>query len=248
MSTTTLTLDPETTVGQLVAERPNRARVFETFGIDYCCGGKKPLSQACGEKGVSTETVLNVLHLLDEQAAGAGAADRDWTKASMTELANHIELTHHAYLKQELPRLEFLTGKVANRHGDRLPQLVELRDVFAAFQAELFQHMEKEERVLFPLCRQMDHVKPGEELPAFHCGSVENPIAVMVREHDDAGDALRRMRELTDDYTPPADACNTFRATYDALAQLERDMHRHVHKENSVLFPKAIEAEARQRA
>jgi regulator of cell morphogenesis and NO signaling len=246
MSTTTVPspITAQTTVGELVAQRPSRARVFERFGIDYCCGGKLPLAEACSRKGISTETVQAILELLEERS---DAPERDLTGLSMTELVEDIERTHHSYLKQELPRLNLLTGKVANRHGERLPQLVALRQVFVAFEAELFQHMAKEEQVLFPLCREMDALQPGQSLPPFHCGSVANPITVMIQEHDGAGEALARMRELTDDYTPPADACVTFAALYASLADLERDMHRHVHKENSVLFPMAIEAEARLR-
>jgi regulator of cell morphogenesis and NO signaling len=232
-STSTL----ETTVGQLVTERPGRARVFEAFGIDYCCGGKKPLAQAIREKGLDQGTVLRILQTFDEQAP---SNERDWSTSSVTALADHIEQTHHAYLKSELPRLEYLVNKVANRHGPQTPQLVELAHVFAAFKLELESHMQKEEAVLFPICRQMDNATRPQR---FHCGSVENPIAVMVREHDDAGDALKRMRELTNDYTPPAEACNTYRALFDSLRQLEQDMHRHVHKENSILFPKALELE-----
>jgi regulator of cell morphogenesis and NO signaling len=227
----------ERTVGQLVTERPGRARVFEAFGIDYCCGGKKPLAEAIREKRLDPQTVLRVLETFDEQAP---ATERDWSKASLTALADHIEQTHHAYLKNELPRLEYLVNKVANRHGSHTPQLVELARVFAAFKLELESHMQKEEVVLFPICRRMDHpVSPQQ----FHGGSVENPIAVMVREHEDAGDALKRMRELTNDYTPPLDACNTYRALFESLRELEQDMHRHVHKENSILFPKALELE-----
>jgi regulator of cell morphogenesis and NO signaling len=226
-----------TTVGQLVTERPSRARIFETFGIDYCCGGKKPLAQAIAESGLDEKIVLGVLEALDTQAPGA---DRDWSKATITELADHIEQTHHAYLKIELPRLHSLVTKVAIRHGELRPQLVELARVYARFQEELQSHMHKEEAVLFPICRKLEAGRGPQS-----CGSVTNPIAVMIREHDDAGDALKQMRELTDDYTPPPDACNTYRALFDSLRQLELDMHRHVHKENSILFPKAAEREAR---
>lgn len=229
----------EKTIGELVAERPARARVFEGFKIDYCCGGKRPLAEACRAKGLDPQTVLNMLAIVDDTAS---RDERDWTKATITELCDDVESTHHAYLKQELPRLEFMARKVAVRHGDHHPELVELRDVFLVFKDELESHMAKEEQVLFPLCRRLDR---GEVSSPSHCGSVQNPIRVMVREHEDAGNALERMRELTHGFVPPGDACNTYRAYFDALAQLEADMHRHVHKENSVLFPKAVEAEGR---
>ncbi len=227
----------EATVGQMVVERPSRARVFEKFGIDYCCGGKKPLTQACRERGVAIESVMEALA---SEASQPTEAPRNWAAASLTDLCDHIVQTHHAYLKTELPRLAYLTGRVASRHGDRLPYLVEVAETYAAMQTELEQHMVKEEQILFPLCRHMETL---DTLAPMHCGSIDNPIAVMVREHEDAGDALAKMRSLTSDYTPPEDACNTFRAMYDALAQLEADMHQHVHKENNILFPKAAKLE-----
>jgi regulator of cell morphogenesis and NO signaling len=225
----------EPTVGQLVVERPGRARVFEKLGIDYCCGGQKPLSEVCQAKGLDLAAVTAQLDAEPQQPA-----ERNWATASLTDLCDHIESTHHAYLREELPRLEFLTGKVANRHGEIRPALVEVHQVFLALKSELEMHMMKEERVLFPMCREMD---AADGPVSFHCGSVANPIEVMVREHDDAGGALERMRELTDNYALPLDACNTYRALFDSLQQLERDMHQHIHKENNILFPRAIRSE-----
>jgi len=229
----------EITVGQLVTERPARARIFESFGIDYCCGGKKPLAQAIREKGLDEKAVVGVLDAFDEATP---QVERNWAEASLTELADHIEQTHHAYLKTELPRLQFLVNKVAARHGEARPKLVEVAHIFAALKEEMDSHMMKEEQILFPICRQLE----TDGAPrSFHCGSVQNPIAVMIREHDHAGDALKQMRELTDEYAVPSDACGTYRALFDSLRQLELDMHRHVHKENSILFPKAVAAEAK---
>ena len=224
----------ESTVGQLVVERPSRARVFEKLGIDYCCGGKKRLQQAIVEKGLDSQKVVAEL---EEELIGheSEPVDCNWSTASLTHLCDHIEKTHHAYLKEELPRIEFLTHKVAARHGDRRPELIEIHRILLGLQDELVSHMMKEERVLFPICRQLDK---AEQLKT-HCGSIANPIAQMVHEHDDAGVALARISELTSNYTPPTDACNTYRATFDALRRLEHDMHQHVHKENNILFPKA---------
>ncbi|HEY7089694.1 MAG TPA: iron-sulfur cluster repair di-iron protein [Tepidisphaeraceae bacterium] len=231
----------ESLVGQLVSQRPARARIFDSFGIDYCCGGGKSLAAACSARNLDVDTVVAVLRAFDAEAA-APADSRDWTKASMAELCDHIEQTHHAYLKQELPRLEQCLRKIAARHGPGDARLVELLDVFLSFRAELEQHAMKEERILFPLIRRLE---AGDSPTTFHCGSVNNPIRVMVMEHDHAGAALARMRDLTDGYQAPPDACNTYRSTMDAMLQLERDMHRHVHKENSILFPRAAEAEAK---
>lgn len=235
-------VNTEKTVGQWVVERPSRARVFERLGIDFCCGGKRPLSEACKQKNIEYDAVIDAL-AADE--ATPPEAARDWSSASPTELCDHIEQTHHAYLKQELPRLETLTARVAARHGDTRPALREVHAVFMALKTEMESHMMKEERVLFSLCRRLD---VAEELPTMHCGSVGNPIEVMMREHEDAGDALARIRALTNDFTCPPDACNTFRAMYDGLHQLEQDMHQHVHKENNILFPKAIRLEKLLRA
>src|SRR4051812_19470862 len=214
-----MSVNADTTVGQLVAERPSRARVFEKLGIDYCCGGKRPLQEACRARELNYAAVLQELEKEQTQPA---SAERSWLSASLTDLCDHIEQTHHHYLKEELPRLEFLTTKVANRHGDKRPALLEVQRVFAELKAEMDSHMMKEERVLFPLCRQLDL---AEELPATHCGSVGNPIAVMIQEHEDAGDALARIRALTNNYTCPPDACNTYRALFDVLEHLEHDLH-----------------------
>jgi regulator of cell morphogenesis and NO signaling len=224
------------TVGQWVVERPARARVFETFGIDYCCGGKQPLEQACRDRHVDVQQVLKALEQSDTQPSPL----EDWSHATLTELADHIEATHHQYLRREFPRLDFFTEKVARNHGADKPQLAELRQVFLALRDELEQHMAKEEQILFPLCRRL--AAAGGPV-ASHCGSVANPIAVMVREHDDAGEALARMRELTNGYAAPEGSCNTFRAFMASLAELEADLHLHIHKENNILFPRAIELE-----
>lgn len=234
----THTLSSHMTVGQLVAEQPARSRVFERLGIDYCCGGRKSLAEACRAASLDEETVLNELHACD---ASAAEPEIDWTQATLTQLADHIEQTHHAYLHAELPRLDRLTARVAQAHGENDPRLFELRAMFCAFRAELEAHMSKEEFVLFPLCRQMDG---AARRPVFHCGSVRNPVRVMRAEHQDAGEALETMRALTDGFTPPDWACNTYRAMLQSLAELEADMHQHVHKENNILFPQAEEIEA----
>jgi regulator of cell morphogenesis and NO signaling len=208
------------------------------LGIDYCCGGKKTLEAACAVKSLDLPVVVRELEAVD--AAGANT-ETDWTQAPLSQLADHIVATHHDYLRRELPRLEFLTDKVARAHGERHPELHQVRDIFAEFKAELDSHMVKEEHILFPMCRKLD---TATEMPSFHCGSIANPIRVMESEHDSAGDALAALRELTHDFTPPADACNTYRVMLDSLRMLEADMHQHVHKENNILFPRAVATEA----
>lgn len=231
----------ETTVGELVARRPGRSRVFEKLGIDYCCGGKKPLAEACAEKGIDADTVLSVLLAVEESAA---PEERNWTNATLVELSRHIEQTHHEYLKRELPRLEAIVHRVAAVHGDRHRWLAEFESIYSRFAAEMQAHLMKEEQVLFPLIRSLEG---GEAGPTATCGhGVGNAIRIMEDEHDDAAQSLARMRELSAGFTPPADACNTFRAMLDGLGELEADTRRHVHKENSILFPRALELERRR--
>lgn len=232
-------VDPRTTVGQLVAERPGRARVFERFGIDYCCGGKVPLQEACAASGTDAQEVVRALNQADASSAPADGTDS--AHASLAELITNILETHHAHLRRELPRLTQMAGKVLEVHGTRHPELSEVQAVYNDLRAELQMHMMKEEQVLFPMIRAME---ADGVVAAAHCGSVQNPIRVMEHEHDSAGAALLRLRTLTGGYTPPADACNTYRAFLSGLAELEQDLHQHIHKENNILFPRAAELEA----
>ncbi|RIK75648.1 MAG: iron-sulfur cluster repair di-iron protein [Planctomycetota bacterium] len=234
-----VTIDVRSTVGELVARHPALSRVFEEAGVDYCCGGKKPLADACEQNGLDPAAFVVKL----QQAADTADAGQFVDAAAMllTELADHIEQTHHAYLKAELPRIDFLTAKVSSVHGDHDGRLREIRRITVQFIDELSAHMMKEERVLFPMIRQLES---GSSPLAFHCGSIGNPIRQMELEHHGAGDALEQLRALSDGYTPPDWACNTYRAMLDALSRLERDMHQHVHKEDNVLFPRALAREA----
>ncbi len=226
------------TVGEMVIENPGRARVFEQFGIDYCCGGKIPLDEACAKRGVDIDAVLLALH--ESQTNESSESQKDWSQESMTSLVDHIIATHHNYLREEFPRLTKMTQRVAQVHGERHTELPKVRDAFAALRDELDQHMQKEEMILFPMIKQLD---TGESSAASHCGSIENPIRMMEHEHDNAGDGLSTLRELTDGFAPPTDACNTYRVMLDSLATLEADLHQHIHKENNILFPRAIAAE-----
>ncbi|QEF97786.1 Iron-sulfur cluster repair protein YtfE [Stieleria maiorica] len=233
-----LTLDPNQTVGDFVRQSPSLARVFERLNIDYCCGGKVTLARACEKRGIDTADVLQQLDKCNADAQTDRFVDADGM--TLTELADHIESTHHAYLKEELPRLDLMTEKVARVHGDNEPRLQTVRDAFVALKAELEPHMMKEERILFPIIRQLE---ASSDRPEFHCGSVANPIRQMQHEHDEAGKLLETLSESTDQYSPPEWACNTYRAMLDALKRLEADMHQHVHKENNVLFVKALAIE-----
>lgn len=225
------------TVGEIVAANPRRSVVFERFGIDYCCGGKRPLASACEEKQLEVSVVESEIASVDRQG---GEPAVNWQDSSLTELADHIVATHHAYLRENLPRLLALSDKVNAAHGTRDPRYAQLRLHVHAVAEELQSHLLKEERILFPLIRTLD---TATEAFRSHCGTVANPIGVMEAEHDGAGGHLGAMRRLTDDFTPAADACNTTRALIAALADLEADLHAHIHKENNVLFPRAIAKE-----
>ncbi|MCH8801431.1 MAG: iron-sulfur cluster repair di-iron protein [Chloroflexi bacterium] len=228
----------ELTVGEMVVEEPSRARVFEHFGIDYCCGGKIPLAEACATRGTDLDAVLEALHKCE--ANTSTGSEKDWSQESMTSLVDHIIATHHAYLREEFPRLTRMTERVVQVHGERHSELPEVRDVFAALRDELELHMQKEEQVLFPMIKQLDSGAAGA---VGHCGTIENPIRMMEEEHDNAADALGTLRELTGDFAVPTDACNTYSVMLDGLAKLEADLHQHIHKENNILFPKALAAE-----
>lgn len=217
--------------------RPAFSRVFEAVRIDYCCGGKVPLGEACAKKGLDADEIVR---RLNEEAERESPETVDADAMGLTELAEHIVSTHHAYLREELPRLDFMTKKVAAVHGDAEPRLNEIRSVFVACREELESHMMKEEQILFPMIRELE---AADAPVSFHCGSLANPIRMMEHEHENAGDALERFAELTDGYTPPYWACNTYRAMIDGLQAFERDMHTHVHKENNVLFPRALRLE-----
>jgi len=234
MNKTMNTITPDTTVGEIVRAVPSRSRVFETLGIDYCCGGKKPLTEVCQTKGLDPATVVAMLAAL-ENSADSTAVNAD--AMNLSELCDHIIQVHHDYLREELPRLDFMTRKVAAVHGEHEPRLVEVRGVFESFNAEIASHTQEEEEQVFPAIRQLE---AGDGDKSAAVSSLQASFTKLESEHDIAGAALVRFKELTDSYTPPEWACNTFRALYDGLANLEKNMHQHVHKENNVLFPRVL--------
>ncbi len=232
----------ETTIGEIVRATPNRTRIFENLDIDYCCGGEKPLGEVCRLKGLDPATVITMLAALEETPASS-ITDPD--AMSLSELCDHIERAHHDYLREELPRLDFITRKVAAVHGDHETRLVELRRIFETFSQKMSAHTEEEEQSVFPRIRQLEKATGDKGNVA---AGLEDVLARLQSEHDGAGAALARFRELTDAYTPPDWACNTFRALYNSLDRLEKNMHQHVHKENNVLFVKALAAVRRSEA
>lgn len=229
------TVSKTTQVGQLVADRPARACILEAHGIDYCCGGKATLEEACRKKGIRVEDVLEKLFAADQKEV---PNELDWTTAKLKDLIDHIVTGYHKPLRQELERVSHLVEKVARVHGDNHPEMVQVKDVFNRFRAQLELHMQKEEMVLFPGIVSMEATGSPQ---IFGCGGgIEHPIDVMSQEHDEAGEALCAMRQLTNNYTPPEDACSSFKVLLYSLLQIESEMHQHVHKENNILFPRAL--------
>ena len=230
------TINIETTVGDIVRAVPARSRIFENLGIDYCCGGKKPLVEVCRAKDLDPATVVAMLSAMDD-APDATLVNLD--AMTLSELCDHIEQAHHGYLREELPRLDFMTRKVAAVHREHEPRLLEVRRVFEAFNAEMTAHTQEEDETIFPAIRQLASAN-GDQAAA--ATQLKKAFAKLESEHDRAGAALVQLKVLTDRYNPPDWACNTFRALYDGLAKLEQNTHQHVHEENNVLFPKALAA------
>ena len=213
-------------VGQLAAEHPLATRVFHRHGIDFCCDGGRKLQEACAAQGVDTGMVLEEIR---RELSNTTIPEERWGQAPLEDLVQHILVAYHGPLKEELPRLESMARKVLEVHGDKDPEtLSEVVEVYAGLKAELSQHMVKEEQILFPMIEQGQGAMAGA------------PVSVMKDEHDSAGGALRRLRELTKDYQVPPGACNTWRALWHGLAALEESLHQHIHLENNILFPRAL--------
>jgi regulator of cell morphogenesis and NO signaling len=231
------------TVAQIAIENPTAAREFERLGIDYCCGGKRSLEDACTAANVSIDEVLKRL----EAASVTPANARDFSNSSATDLMQHIQSTHHVFVREECPRIRALANKVATKHGEAHPELLEVRDVFGALADELAVHLMKEEQILFPYVRQMEEaVLEKQPVPPAMFGTVANPIRMMEHEHDGAGDALRMLRSATKNYTLPDDACTSYQLLYQGLQAFEADLHQHIHLENNLLHPRALALEGRR--
>lgn len=229
------------TLAEIIDGRPEAVRVLEGYGLDYCCGGRRPLGEAAADRGIDP---ADVIASLDALAPSPPAA---WTTMGPAELVDHLEATHHAYLHAELPRLAALAEKVVGVHGGRHPELADVQAAYRELQADLEPHLAKEEQVLFPAIRRLaaPFVAGAAPRPApIPGGSLQRPISVMLAEHDRAGALLERLRTATDGYRTPEDGCASYRALYDGLAELEADTHLHVHKENNVLFPAVVALEA----
>lgn len=229
------------TVREIALNQPSSIRVFEQFGIDYCCGGRKPLAVACTEGNIELDQVLAALASAE---ATSNLVTQDWGKASLTSLSEHITSRHHAYVKRELPRLDMLARKVVAKHGPTHIELPAIQTVLGKLGQELTQHLAKEEQILFPYIAQLERaLAEGNNWPESCFGTVASPIAMMTQEHEAAGALLAEIRQVSAHFTLPEGACPTYHAFYDGLREFEQDLHQHIHLENNILFPRAIALE-----
>lgn len=230
----------ELTVGQWVAQNYKTAQVFRNHGIDFCCGGGISVEKACKNKNVSLEQVLSELSTVGNQVTG----NENYNQWKLDFLVDYIVNTHHEYIKGKLPELNFYANKVARVHGERHPELVQVLTLFLEIEQEMTEHMQKEEFVLFPFIKELASAQSTStivEKPTF--GSVKNPVMMMEHEHDSAGRIMEEIQKLTNNFNPPDDACTTYRVLFQNLQAFQEDLHKHVHLENNILFPKAIELE-----
>ena len=233
-------INSEMTVREVALQVPESTRLFESLKIDYCCGGNQPLGQACATAGVDVDNVMEMLAGVGQSNEGA----LDFQNASLPELITHILDTHHVFTKTEMERLQALADKVLGVHGGNHPELIHLDELWQRLCADLRPHMFKEEQVLFPYIMGMTRAaEKGQGAPFAPFVTVNNPIRMMMMEHDTAGQLLRELRVLTSDYKVPPDACISYQTLYQALENFEKDLHQHIHLENNLLFPKALELE-----
>ena len=234
-------LTTDTPVAEVATGHPASIRVFQRHEIDFCCGGKRPLGEVCAEKGLAFDALRAEL----EQAMTQSSPPiGDWKGESLTRLCAHIVARYHFSLRSELPRLRGMVEKVFRVHRENHPEMAGIARAFRTMQEDLGPHMMKEERVLFPYIQEMEGVAAaGDALAGSAFGTVKNPISTMEAEHESVGQAIAEMRRLSGGFQAPADACNTFRGLYHGLAELEGELHQHIHLENNVLFPRAVTLE-----
>lgn len=229
-------IQKETKIGDVVAENFHAAKVFESHGLDFCCGGKRTIEDACNTKGVDSKLLLAELEKLNSNNPSSTHFDK-W---EADFLSDYIINNHHAYVNNAISTIEHHLQKVVSAHGAKHPQVCSIDSIFAELKTELLEHMAKEERMLFPYIKKLSFaIKNSIEMPSPPFGSVENPIKVMESEHDNAGLLLKKINALSEGYVPPQDACATFRVLFGELKEFEEDLHMHIHLENNVLFPKA---------
>lgn len=225
------------TIGEIVAADYRTATVFKAHGIDFCCKGGRSVSEVCQSKNLDPQVLLEEVR---QAAASTGQPSADYHRWPLDLLADYVEKKHHRYVATKSPELVQYLDKLCKVHGERHPELFEIRDEFAHVASELAAHMQKEEMILFPFVRKL----ATEQQPARPMfGTVQNPIGMMMHEHTVEGERLARIAELSNQYTPPADGCTTYRVAFAMLREFEEDLHHHIHLENNIMFPRAIERE-----
>jgi regulator of cell morphogenesis and NO signaling len=237
----TLYKDTKKQIGQFVAEDFRTAAIFNTYGIDFCCKGHRTLEEVCNKNGINPNDLLNKLHAVINSKTDQSIDYKSWP---LDLLAEYIEKKHHRYVEEKTPILRQFLDKLCKVHGERHPELFEINELFLGCSGELASHMKKEELILFPFIKKMVKAQlenSSIQSPPF--GTVENPIAMMMEEHDNEGERFRKIAELTNHYTPPTDACNTYKVTFAMLNEFEQDLHLHIHLENNILFPEAVKLE-----
>lgn len=237
----TLNKNSEKHIGQFVADDFRTAAVFNKYGIDFCCKGDRTIEEVCAKKEVSAQTLFEELEAVLNSKSDQSIDYKSWP---LDLLAEYIEKKHHRYVEEKVPVLKQFLNKLCSVHGTRHPELFEINALFTASAGELASHMKKEELILFPFVKRMVKAKIDNvaiQSPQF--GTVENPIAMMMEEHENEGERFRQIAELSNNYTPPADGCNTYQVTFAMLNDFEKDLHLHIHLENNILFPAAIKLE-----
>lgn len=227
-------------IGEIVAQDFRTAAIFKKNGIDFCCKGGRTIDEACEPKNLDKNKIYEDLENLPKNDGNS----IDFKSWPLDLLADYVEKTHHRYVEEKTPILQQFLEKLCKVHGDRHPELFEIKELFDASAQDLAAHMKKEELILFPFVKNMVKAKiSNQPIPQPAFGTVENPVNMMKHEHTVEGERLRNIADLTNEYTPPADACNTFRVTYAMLQDFENDLHKHIHLENNILFPSAIKLE-----
>ena len=237
-----MNFNSQTKVKEIALASPGATRIFEEAGVDYCCGGNKSLHDACAHADVSSEEILSRLRECGEQV---GPADASWISAPLGELTRHIREVHHRYVREAIARVPALAAKVKAKHGKNHPEVAHIEQLFLVLGQEMIMHMQKEEQILFPYIEALERSVKGfgtVEPPFFQ--TVKNPIHAMMQEHDSAGDLVKQIRQASSGFKHPADACPSYQALYRDLLEFEADLHQHVHLENNILFPRAVEMEA----
>jgi regulator of cell morphogenesis and NO signaling len=230
------------TVAEIVANDYRTAEIFKKYGIDFCCGGKKTIAKVCSEKAIDAAMLEAELNSIQAEPIDAQHNFKEWR---LSFLADYIETVHHTYVNNNLALISEFADKVAKVHGHHNTETVEINELWKQVVAELTVHMKKEELVLFPYIRSIEKFSRGETdtMPQPHFGTVKNPVRMMEHEHDVAGELMHRIAALSGNYTTPEYACNTYRVLYAKLNEFEQDLHHHIHLENNILFPRAIELE-----